>query len=199
MSLFPLIEKPVENHQQTDIIGMENYTQTHDSYGFVDEVLDGRAKSEKPVVLFNITLDNKHKKELVRQIKGNYGKVSLFLADDENDFVNNDYPLKCHRFISNVKEVDVCNNYGEPFNPSDINIIIRFKSKEDFRKIDSESGLTRREEEIMNLLSQGLLYKEIAKSMNISFQTVKSHLKHIYTKLQVSNRTEAILKHLQTR
>ena len=205
MVRFAVIENSAENYQQSSVVGIENAAQVNEGYGFVDEILDSRVKPEKQVVLFNITLDYKHKKELIKQIKDSYGRVCLFLTEDESDFsntgvlLNTDNSIKDKRFSSNMKEVDVCTNYGEPFNPNDINIIIRFKPKRKLRKTDCESRLTHREEEIMNLLSQGLLYKEIAKTMHISFQTVKSHLKHIYTKLQVSNRTEAILKHLHPR
>lgn len=52
--------------------------------------------------------------------------------------------------------------------------------------------LTKREIEVLELLSKGFLYKEIADKQSISISTVKSHLNHIYQKLQVQNKTEAI-------
>jgi RNA polymerase sigma factor (sigma-70 family) len=54
--------------------------------------------------------------------------------------------------------------------------------------------LSIRENEILNLLSQGLLYKEIADSLNITVGTVSQHVHNIYEKLHVQNRTEAINK-----
>jgi DNA-binding NarL/FixJ family response regulator len=54
--------------------------------------------------------------------------------------------------------------------------------------------LTMREKEILDLLSQGYLYKEIATELNISNLTVKKHIHNIYDKLQVQNRTEALNK-----
>jgi DNA-binding NarL/FixJ family response regulator len=54
--------------------------------------------------------------------------------------------------------------------------------------------LTSREKEILMHLSSGLQYKEIAEVLNISFETVKSHVANIYAKLKVNNRTEAMLK-----
>jgi DNA-binding NarL/FixJ family response regulator len=56
--------------------------------------------------------------------------------------------------------------------------------------------LTTREEEIMHLLSQGLLSKEIAHRLSIGLETVNTHLKHIYSKLDVRTRTEAVVKFL---
>lgn len=52
--------------------------------------------------------------------------------------------------------------------------------------------LTSRELELLELLSQGLLYKEIGVSLGITTGTVKQHIHKIYDKLQVNNRTEAI-------
>ncbi len=54
--------------------------------------------------------------------------------------------------------------------------------------------LTKRENEIANELLAGLNNEQIAKSLNISKQTVKVHLTNIYQKLQVSNRLELALK-----
>ncbi len=54
--------------------------------------------------------------------------------------------------------------------------------------------LTPRENEVLQLLSKGFLYKEIADKLGISISTVKRHLSHIYQKLQVQNKTEAINK-----
>jgi len=54
--------------------------------------------------------------------------------------------------------------------------------------------LSRREQEVLELLSKGFLYKEIADQLFISLSTVKRHLNHIYVKLHVQNKTEAVNK-----
>ena len=59
------------------------------------------------------------------------------------------------------------------------------------------AALTAREQEILNYVSKGFLDKEIAGALSISIWTVHNHLKHIYEKLGVHNRTEAVLKYLQ--
>jgi DNA-binding NarL/FixJ family response regulator len=56
--------------------------------------------------------------------------------------------------------------------------------------------LTPREEEILQHLAKGFLSKEIALQLSISLETVNSHLKHIYNKLHVRSRTEAVIKYL---
>jgi DNA-binding NarL/FixJ family response regulator len=57
---------------------------------------------------------------------------------------------------------------------------------------ESLDVLSKREKEILQMLSKGLLYKEIADQMYISAETVKKHVYHIYEKLHVSNRVEAV-------
>ena len=54
--------------------------------------------------------------------------------------------------------------------------------------------LSRREQEILGLLSKGFRYKEIADKLFISIDTVRSHAKNIYEKLQVNSRVEALKK-----
>jgi DNA-binding NarL/FixJ family response regulator len=57
-----------------------------------------------------------------------------------------------------------------------------------------ETNLTSREEEILSYLSKGFLYKEIASELFISIDTVRTHIRRIYQKLQVRTRTEALLR-----
>jgi RNA polymerase sigma factor (sigma-70 family) len=54
--------------------------------------------------------------------------------------------------------------------------------------------LSNREKEILELLAKGMLYKEIAAQLFISQETVRKHVYHIYEKLHVNNRVEAINK-----
>lgn len=62
--------------------------------------------------------------------------------------------------------------------------------------LTTQYSLSERENEVLNLLAKGNLYKEIADKLCISLNTVKQHAHHIYEKLQVQNRTEAVLRHL---
>jgi DNA-binding NarL/FixJ family response regulator len=57
--------------------------------------------------------------------------------------------------------------------------------------------LTQREEEVLALLAKGYITKEIADQLGISFDTVRFHLKHIYQKLHVRSRSEALIKYLK--
>ena len=58
-------------------------------------------------------------------------------------------------------------------------------------------SLSTREEEVLDLLARGLPNAEIAAELNVSENTVRFHLKNIYEKLNVTNRTEAVAWHFQ--
>jgi DNA-binding NarL/FixJ family response regulator len=59
------------------------------------------------------------------------------------------------------------------------------------------SELSEREQQVLDLLVQGLIYKEIAEKLGISYETVHTYIRRIYEKLQVRTRTEAVAKFLQ--
>ncbi|MGA4644264.1 response regulator [Limisphaera sp. 4302-co] len=59
--------------------------------------------------------------------------------------------------------------------------------------------LSAREEEILLLLSRGFTNKEIADQLGVSIETVRSHLKHIYEKLHVRSRAEAVARYMTAR
>jgi DNA-binding NarL/FixJ family response regulator len=72
-------------------------------------------------------------------------------------------------------------------------VVAAFQNK----PVTSEAGegldeLTNREKEILEQLSKGLMYKEIAAQLYLSAETVRKHVYHIYEKLHVTNRVEAV-------
>lgn len=67
------------------------------------------------------------------------------------------------------------------------------------RSRDAGVRLTAREEETLVLLSKGYANKEIADKLGLSTETVRSHLKHIYEKLHVRSRAEAVARYMTSR
>lgn len=70
---------------------------------------------------------------------------------------------------------------------------------ESFHVKDPAGILGRREVEVMTFLSRGMTYKEIGDALSISPETVKSHLRNIYKKLDVTKKSEALAKAKQLR
>ena len=64
---------------------------------------------------------------------------------------------------------------------------------------DDTKNLSPRENEILQLLADGYLYKEIATRLAIGIETVRTYIRRIYDKLHVRTRTEAVVKHLNRR
>lgn len=67
------------------------------------------------------------------------------------------------------------------------------------RSADPSVGLTPREEETLVLLTKGYANKEIAHHLDVSIETVRTHLKHIYEKMHVRSRAEAVARYMSAR
>jgi DNA-binding NarL/FixJ family response regulator len=65
--------------------------------------------------------------------------------------------------------------------------------------VNPNSPLTKRETEILQLISEGKTYTQISEELFISKETAKTHIKNIYSKLQVNSKSEAIAKATQDR
>ncbi|MBW8863783.1 MAG: response regulator transcription factor [Verrucomicrobia bacterium] len=76
-------------------------------------------------------------------------------------------------------------------------VIESFRQKAKVR--DEATRLSMREEQILMLLSQGYPNKIIADKLMLSIDTVCSHLKHVFTKLHVSSRTEAVVRYMASK
>lgn len=126
--------------------------------------------------------------------------VCSFFDSDEKVFTAlkvgaDGYLLKGENIETILKSITELMNGGAPMSPS-----IARKVLTTFKPIciaGEEFDLTAREKEILGFLSKGLLYKNIAINLYISPETVKKHIRNIYTKLQVTNKIEAINKYFE--
>jgi len=94
-----------------------------------------------------------------------------------------------------IEAIMEAHNGGSPMSMQIARMVVRSfsNSKE---KLENEYSLTNREGEILRCLTKGMRYKEIAGELCISVETVRSHLRKIYEKLQVRSATEAVIKYL---
>lgn len=92
-----------------------------------------------------------------------------------------------------IKSIKELHAGGSPMSKSIARKIINF-----FGRYPAADGkehlLTKREEEVLALLAEGKMYKEVAAWLGITMETTKKHIKHIYSKLEVQNRMEAVNK-----
>src|SRR5450432_3918693 len=97
-----------------------------------------------------------------------------------------------HQIIEALKEL---HEGGSPMSANIARKLVNnFQEKTQYETSSNIKILSVRENETLHLLSQGLLYKEIADQLGISTSTVRQHIHRIYEKLHVQNRTEAINK-----
>lgn len=101
------------------------------------------------------------------------------------------YLLKGSSFDEIINSLELILSGGAPINPQ-----IAKKILDVFKKtsLTNDYGLTPREKEVLVYLVDGLLKKQIADKMSITFHTVDKHLRSIYSKLQVPSRSQAVSK-----
>jgi NarL family two-component system response regulator LiaR len=119
-------------------------------------------------------------------------------ADDENVFEAfkagaSGYLLKGERQEILVKAIREMQAGGSPMSlPISRKVIGAFSQKPVANR--GVEVLTKREMEVLALLSEGKMYKEVSIMLGIEMETTKKHIRNIYGKLQVQNRTEAVNK-----
>ena len=84
---------------------------------------------------------------------------------------------------------------GAPMSAHIARQVVQFFYRAAAPEVESER-LSAREIEILNLLVKGLILKEVADQLGIGLETVRTHVSHIYQKLHVRSRTEAVVKYL---
>jgi DNA-binding NarL/FixJ family response regulator len=109
----------------------------------------------------------------------------------------NGYILKNTSFVNLLEAIDNVLHGGAPLSPSIARKVLQsFQSLPSFR---SQYNLSDREKEILKHLVKGYSYKMIASSCYISLDTVRGHIRNIYTKLHVNCGREAVAKALKDR
>ncbi len=159
------------------------------------------------VVLMDINLPGMSGIEGVKKLSSNHPEVQVIMLtvyqDDDNIFRSicagaSGYLLKRTQkdiLLNAIREV---HSGGAPMNSG-----IARRVMELFRKTAhperAESNLTKKEIEILQSLVDGLSYKMIADKHFNSIETVRNHIKHIYEKLHVHSKSEAVAKALKER
>jgi len=165
------------------------------------EAVDGLVMNPTDVVLMDINMPIMNGIDAIKKLK-EIGNTSLFIMstiyeDDDNIFLSlkagaSGYILKKTEPNKILEAISEVVSGGSPMNTQIARKVIASFQKRD--PIENNEILTNREKEILKELSKGLRYKEIAFSLHISIETVRSHARKIYEKLQVQSRLEALNK-----
>ena len=174
------------------------------AYPSGEEALEGIPAVLPDVVLMDIHLPGISGIECILKIKEKYPLmlfIMLTVFEDTDVIFQSLSAGACGYLLKHTTPVKLLEAIQEVFDGgSPMSAEIARKVVQSFQhstdKTCISDRMTRREEEILKFLAQGYFYKEIASSLSISTETVRTHLRNIYEKLQVRTRTEAILKYL---
>lgn len=161
------------------------------------------------VVLMDIEMPDTNGLDGIRNIRAINEEVKILVLtvfeDNQNVFDAicagaNGYLLKKSSPAQIVEAIHDLLAGGAPMTPVIANKVLRLLADRNLTPRQKEDyGLTNREKDILQSLVSGNSYKLISADQKISVDTVKSHLKKIYQKLQVHSQTEAVAKALKNR
>ena len=171
----------------------------------------GRVAACKPdVVLMDIDMPGTNGIDAVRELHAHKPELPVMMltvfADEDRVYASLQagavgYLLKNDDPNALIEAITEVHQGGAPMTPSIARKVLRhFQQQAVPAGAPSEDhGLSAREKEVLQGLVVGLSYKMIADRLGITYETVRTHIKRIYEKLQVHNNTEAVAKTLKGR
>lgn len=176
------------------------------TFSRAEEALDTIPALQPDVVIMDINLPGISGIECIQQVKPQCPDTQFIIftiyENDENIFTAleagaSGYLLKKSSMPQIAEALKELYAGGSPMSALIARKLVQRYQKPVPQQQDALAPLTPKEKEILSLLSEGLLYKEIADKLSITSGTVKQHIHRIYEKLHVSNKTEAINKMLR--
>lgn len=184
------------------IIGTQKEFLLLGSYASAEKAMNELLNKPPDIVISDISLPGMRGTELIIRLKDKMPNSQFMVCSihDDNDTIFEALKCGASGYILKdpvtadeiIKAIRDLYNGGSPMSP-----FIARKVIGTFQKpsVNNESDvLSSREREVLELLSKGLLYKEIAEQLGVTHETVKKHLKNIYQKLHVQNKIEAVNK-----
>jgi len=155
------------------------------------------------MALFDIELPGMSGIECMYKLKAIHLHIQCMMLtvfdDAENIFKAikagaNSYMLKNSPPEKIIEAITDLYNGGSPMSSQIARKVIESFQQSGNSKNESYHSLSRREQEIIQVLAKGFRYKEIADQLFVSPETIRTHIRNIYEKLQVNSRYEALKK-----
>jgi DNA-binding NarL/FixJ family response regulator len=185
-----------------NFLSLGNDFKVLDTFSTAEEALYDIPKLKPDIVIMDINLPGMSGIECIKMVKRNSPSTQFMMftvyETDEKVFEAlkagaSGYLLKNTGLSQMTDALKELYNGGSPMSTSIARKLVTvFREQE--KEMEITEALSNRENEILDLLAKGLLYKEIAEKLSISNNTVKQHIHRVYEKLHVQNRTEAINK-----
>jgi DNA-binding NarL/FixJ family response regulator len=174
------------------------------SYATGEAALAGMRTAASDVLLMDINLPRMSGIDCVRRVKGLWPSIHVLMLtvyeDSEKIFDSllagaSGYLLKRTPQSEILGAIRDVNRGNSPMSGHIARKVVRYFNERGnaLRAIDK---LSRREREVLEHLSKGIAYKEIADVLDLSIDTIRMHIKGIYAKLHVHSRGEAVAKYL---
>jgi RNA polymerase sigma factor (sigma-70 family) len=169
-------------------------------YENAEDALEGIPAIKPRIVLMDINLPGISGIECVKRLRDVVPQTMFVMCtvfqDDDNifdalKFGASGYLLKNAGAKKIVEALRELADGGAPMSSVIARRVVQnfYEKQQTHKQLDA---LSPRENEVLNLLASGLMYKEIASRISISVETVRRHVHNIYEKLHVQTRTEAI-------
>ena len=189
------------------ILELEEDFQVVGEAGNGEEAL-GKFENLKPdIILLDINMPELNGIETLKQIKAmdKNQKVIMLTFHDEREYLvetinsgANGYILKDAESESLIRGIRDVNKGGSYVHPSIAGVLVKSQKQTEVepklsKEMEDLRRLTRREKEVLKLISQGMNNREIANALFISEKTVKNHVSNIFKKIHVNDRTQAAI------
>ena len=193
-------EKQIREGLAVLINGSEGFSCVN-TFDTAEEAIEKIAALQLDVVLMDIHLPGKSGIECIAALKPNCAGTQFLMCTsfEDTDSVFKALKSGATGYLTKTtqpsKILDAIVEVHKGGSPMSSNIarkiVASFQRTNTNKEIEK---LSKREIEILELLSKGLRYKEVADKLFLSTETVRTHIRNIYYKLQVNSRTEALNK-----
>ena len=185
-----------------NFIGLNTEFRILGAFGTAEEAMTEIPELQPGIVIMDINLPGMNGIECIRRVKEKSPRTQFMMftvyENDEKVFEAlkagaSGYLLKNTGLVELTEALKELYEGGSPMSANIARKLVSFFHEKETKRPALEQ-LSKRENELLLLLAEGLLYKEISDQLHISINTVKLHIHNIYDKLHVQNRTEALNK-----
>src|SRR5688572_30255044 len=167
------------------------------AYGNCEEAIDNINRDKPEIVLMDIELPGINGIQGTKLIKDKNPHIDIVMVTvyDDSELVFEAlkagvfrYITKSENYLEVLTALEEIMKGGAPMSSRIARMVI------DNFHVNPNAPLTKRESDILQLISEGKTYTQISEELFISKETAKTHIKNIYSKLQVNSKSEAIAK-----
>ena len=167
------------------------------AYNNCEDAISNLNRDKPEIILMDIELPGMNGIQGTKQIKEKYPYADVIMVSVYEDCElvfealkagASGYITKSANYLELLSALEEITRGGAPMSSRIARMVI------DNFHVNPNSPLTKRETEILQLISEGKTYTQISEELFISKETAKTHIKNIYSKLQVNSKSEAIAK-----